>query len=65
MSKKASGDWYGWKAYCENTRVGYFTATNIAMLYIYICVCVCVCMYMVFPLVMYGHESWTLKKAKC
>ena len=27
------------------------------------CVCVCVCT--VFPVVMYGCESWTIKKAKC
>ena len=35
-----------------------------------VCVCECVCVYtimikaMVFPVVMYGCESWTIKKAE-
>ena len=29
-----------------------------------ICVCVCVRKAMVFPVVMYGCESWTVKKAE-
>ena len=27
--------------------------------------CVCVCVAMVFPVVMYGCESWTVKKTEC